>query len=84
MFNKCEELEYLDISNFDFSNVNSILCMFAHCYKLKEIKGITDIKIPQKSYRHGDNGVFGGCQELDYLILSKKIRIKYSKINVKK
>ena len=42
MFNNCSELEYLDLSNFDTSNVTDISYMshmFDGCNKLKEIKG---------------------------------------------
>ena len=43
MFAYCEELEYLDLSNFDFSNVTSVQSIFNRCYKLKEIKGINKL-----------------------------------------
>ena len=31
MFNGCSSLKELDISNFNFDNVNNILCMFFVC-----------------------------------------------------
>ena len=40
MFQQCNELEYLDLSNFDTSKVTDMSFMFSECYKLKEIKGI--------------------------------------------
>ena len=40
MFGECYELEYLDLSNFDTSNVTNMSFMFSNCNKLKEIKGI--------------------------------------------
>ena len=35
MFQECNELEYLDLSNFDTSKVNDMECMFNKCKKLK-------------------------------------------------
>ena len=43
MFQECNELEYLDLSNFNTSNVEDIGFMFNECYKLKEIKGINNV-----------------------------------------
>ena len=40
MFQLCSELEYLDLSNFDTSNVFKMSFLFNQCLKLKEIKGI--------------------------------------------
>ena len=31
MFNGCSSLKELDISNFNFDNVNNVLCMFFVC-----------------------------------------------------
>ena len=45
MFQKCNELEYLDLSNFDSSNVIDISYMFMGCKKLKEIKGSNNFKL---------------------------------------
>ena len=67
MFQKCKELEYLDLSNFTTSNVTKMNHMFNECYKLKEIKGInkfiTNKVIDMK-------GMFSECKELEYLDLS--------------
>ena len=35
IFDGCNELEYLDLSNFDTSNVTNMVWMFADCFKLK-------------------------------------------------
>ena len=35
MFQKCNELEYLDLSNFNTSNVTDMNCMFYGCILLK-------------------------------------------------
>ena len=40
MFYNCNELEYLDLSNFDTSMTYDMPYMFNKCFKLKEIKGI--------------------------------------------
>ena len=42
MFEECFELVYLDLSNFNTSNVTNMSFMFNKCYKLKEIKGINN------------------------------------------
>ena len=67
MFQLCTELEYLDLSSFDTSNVNHFEGMFGRCYKLKEIKGI-DKFITNKSINM--KGMFNECCELKYLNLS--------------
>ena len=38
MFQECDELEYLDLSNFDTSNVTNMSYMFNECNKLKQIE----------------------------------------------
>ena len=43
MFEECNELEYLDLSNFDTSNVTKMNHMFNKCHKLKKIKRINKI-----------------------------------------
>ena len=42
------ELEYLDISNFNTSNVTDMDYMFGGCLKLEEIKGINKFNIIPK------------------------------------
>ena len=40
LFQGCNEIEYLDLSNIDTSNVIDMDFMFNECHKLKIIKGI--------------------------------------------
>ena len=40
MFQSCYELEYLDLTNFNTSNVINMELIFNDCRKLKEIKSI--------------------------------------------
>ena len=40
MFQECNELISLDLSNFDTSKVTDMSYMFTKCHKLKKIKGI--------------------------------------------
>ena len=58
MFISCKELESLDLSNFDMSNVNKIDNLFKKCYKLKEIKGLDNLK-----FKEGIeiSGIFNEC-----------------------
>ena len=42
IFQNCNELEYLDLSIFNTSNVKYMGWMFNECHKLKEIKGINN------------------------------------------
>ena len=37
MFYLCERLEFLDLSNFNTSNVTDMAGMFGHCYKLPSL-----------------------------------------------
>lgn len=43
MFQACENLEVLDITGWDTSNVESFFCMFDDCKKLREIRGVIDM-----------------------------------------
>ena len=43
MFQYCTELEYLNLSNFDTSNVNNMAFMFSQCNNIKEIKGLNNL-----------------------------------------
>ena len=67
MFQLCSELEYLDLTNFDTSNVTSMSCMFAGCNKLKKIKGINNFKTNNVINMEA---MFQLCSELEYLDLS--------------
>ena len=42
MFQLCTILKYVDLSNFNTSNVSNMEYMFNKCKKLKEIKGMTN------------------------------------------
>ena len=67
MFNTCSELEYLDLSNFNTSNVTNMEFMFNECYKLKEIKGLNNFntsKVTNMSL------MFRYCSKLEYIDLS--------------
>ena len=67
MFGECYELKYLDLTNFNTSNVTKMNHMFTKCHKLKEIKGINKFytnKVTDMS------AMFQYCYELEYLDLS--------------
>ena len=42
MFQFCTEIKYLDLSNFETSNVNDMAFIFSQYNKIKEIKGINN------------------------------------------
>ena len=67
MFCKCKELEYLDISNFDTSNVTDVSGMFSGCNKLKEIIGINNFS---SNNVINMQGLFQACHNIEYLSLS--------------
>ena len=67
MFQTCYRLEYLDLSNFDTSNVTNMSYMFNQCQNLKEIKGINKF-ITSKATEM--ELMFNSCSELKYLDLS--------------
>ena len=67
MFQACYMIEYLDLSNFNTSNVTNMSLMFGGCYKLKEIKRINNF-ITSKV--NNISSMFQECNELDYLDLS--------------
>ena len=68
MFQDCYELEYLDLSNFNISNVEDMEAMFNNCHKLKEIKGINNFDLA--NIKHKEK-IFDGCNNLNQLLLSK-------------
>ncbi len=87
MFSGCNSLEYLDISNVDFSSIRHAEKMFVGCSKLKEIKGITNITykiIPNITKGLNIQEMFEGCKELkelDHLIIyNNKITIDTSRL----
>ena len=63
----CSELEYLDLSNWNTSNVKNMKIMFNNCNKLKEIKGINNFITNKVEIM---DSVFVLCSELEYLDLS--------------
>ena len=63
MFQGCKELEYLDLSNFNTTNVNNMSGMFRNCYKLKEIKGLDNFNTSNVKTM---NLMFQSCKELVY------------------
>ena len=67
MFESCSNLESLDLSNFDTSNVTNMEDMFYKCNILKQIKGINNFKTFNVTTM---KGMFQECKELEYLDLS--------------
>ena len=67
MFQLCEQLEYLDLTNLDTSNVTTMRCMFNKCKKLEEIKGLNKLFTNKVTDMEG---MFQLCGELEYLDLS--------------
>ena len=72
MFQQCKELEYVDLSYFNTSNVIDMENMFNECHKLKEIKGIDQFNT-SKVIRM--IGIFQKCNEIQYinLLIIKKL-----------
>jgi surface protein len=67
MFQECNELEYLDLSNFNTKNITDFSFMFNKCYKLKQIKGINNFKTDKSETM---NKMFAECNKLDLTKLS--------------
>ena len=67
MFQRCKELEYLDLSSFDTRNVTDMSYMFMQCKKLKKINGINNFKTNKVTKM---DFIFHSCKELEYLDLS--------------
>ena len=67
MFNECNFIEYLDLSNFDTINVTNMGFMFKNCHELKEIKGINNFNTKNVLTMIL---MFKGCIELKHLDLS--------------
>jgi len=67
MYDGCNELEFLDLSNFDTSNVDDMGKMFRQCTKLKKIIGINKFNMSKVINK---NEMFLGCNQLEYLIVS--------------
>ena len=67
LFQNCITLEYIDLSNFDTSNVTNMAFMFNHCNRLKEIKGL-DKFITSKATT--TEGMFQSCFKLEFIDVS--------------
>ena len=67
MFHKCSELESLDLSNFDTSNVTRMDYMFSECYKLKNIVELNKLNTKKVTDM---TAMFQLCYELRSLDLS--------------
>ena len=67
MFQECNQLIYLDLSNFNTSKFNDMEGMFNKCYKLKEKKGINNFKTNNVTNMRI---MFQECNELISLDLS--------------
>ena len=64
MFNECSEIDHLNLSNFNTSNVTNMLAMFNDCRKLKEIIGIEKFNTINVTNMCC---IFSNCSELEYL-----------------
>ena len=67
MFENCYELECIDLSNFDTSEITDMSWAFNFCLKLKEIKGINNFNT---SKVENMESMFKCCEKLEYLDLS--------------
>ena len=67
LFDSCDSLISVDLSNFDSCKVNNFECMFSKCHKLKEIKGLEKLNT---SNALNMSKMFQACKELQYLDLS--------------
>ena len=66
MFNECDSLVTLDLSNFDTLNVTDISCMFYECSSLTSL----DVSYFDTSNVTSMNGMFNGCSSLTSIDLS--------------
>ena len=67
MFHCCIELKYIDLSNFNNSNVINMAFMLNKCYNLNEIIGINRFKTNNVTNMER---MFQLCKELEYIDLS--------------
>ena len=67
LFRNCKDIIFLDLSNFDTSDVSNMSGMFDGCSKLKEIKGLNMIITSKVKTM---DGMFNKCKELENLDLS--------------
>ena len=66
MFYKCRNIEVLDLSNFDTSNVTSMRSMFRDCWRLSEL----DVSHFDTSNVTNMGSMFRGCESLKELDVS--------------
>ena len=66
LFMDCYSIDYLDLSNFDTSNVTNMRALFSGCQKIKEIKGINRFNTKQVINM---KSMFSQCYELEFLDL---------------
>jgi len=78
LFQNCITLEYIDLSNFDTSNVTNMAFMFNHCNRLKEIKGL-DKFITSKATTM--EGMFQSCFKLEFIDVSSFDTSNVEKMN---
>ena len=76
LFQHCISLEYIDVSNFDTSNVTNMAFMFNNCNSLNEIKGLDKFKTNKVKSMEG---MFQSCFKLEYIDVSS-----FDTSNVKK
>ena len=70
MFNECYAMEYIDLSNFNTSNVNDMSHMFSRCHNLKVIIGIDKFNTSKVINM---TAMFQDCNEIEYIDLSNFI-----------
>ena len=68
VFDRLNEVEVIDISGWDTSNVITMDCMFSQCPKLKKIIGIENLDV---SKLKDANSMLYGCENLLELDLTK-------------
>jgi len=78
LFDSCNTIISIDLSNFETSKINNFESMFNKCCKLKEIKGIENFKTNNAINM---SKMFQGCKELESLNLSNFDTSKVNKMN---
>ena len=89
MFNCCESLEFLDVSNFNTNKVKCMINMFANCKNLKNLD-LSNFNIPNLQHKNCQN-MFSGCTyyrnfnlcqlaKIDESILFLMKEIKYKRL----
>ena len=78
LFDSCNTIISIDLSNFETSKINNFESMFNKCCKLKEIKGIENFNTNNAINM---SKMFQGCKELESLNLSNLDTSKVNKMN---